>query len=158
MKVKKYDLRLSKENRPVIAESGTEFKIDGRKVFNKPEMLADFFGDSIGIRQAANEHVYIACLDTRLHIIGCFEASHGSVNASMFPVREILQKALLIGAVNIAISHNHPAGDPTPSQEDIQSTNRIKKAADLIGVNVIDHVIVAANTLVYYSFQENEKI
>lgn len=158
MKVKKYDLRLDKESRPVIAESGTEFKVDGRKVFNHPEMLADFFGDSIGIRQAANEHVYIACLDTRLHIIGCFEASHGSVNESMFPVREILQKALLIGAVNIAISHNHPAGDPTPSQADIQATDRIKKAADLIGVCVIDHVIIAANTPIYYSFQENGKI
>lgn len=158
MKVKKYDLRINKENRPVIAESGTEFKVDGRKVFNNPDLLVDFFGDSIGIRQAANEHVYIACLDTRLHIIGCFEASHGSVNETMFPVREILQKALLIGAVNIAISHNHPAGDPTPSQADIQSTNRISKAADLIGMHVIDHIIVAANTKTYYSFRENEKI
>ena len=155
MKVPKYELMIDQNFKNVIRESGT-YKVDGRKVFNNPLALSDFFGDSIGIRNAANEHVYVACMDTKLHIIGCFEASHGSVNCSMFPVREILQKALMIGAVSIAICHNHPTGDYTPSNEDREATSRIKAAAELVGINFIDHVILGANNAGYYSFTENE--
>lgn len=153
MYISKYETMINKNNEIYLAETGT-YKIDGRRVYNNPSDLAEFFGDTIGIRNAADEHVYIACLDTKCHIIGCFEASHGSCNASMFPVREIFQKALLIGAVNIAISHNHPSGDYTPSQQDIDCTNRIKQAGDLIGISVLDHIIVAANNYSYYSFME----
>ena len=148
---------INPNNETYLKETGS-FKIDGRRVYNNPVDLAEFFGDVIGIRQAADEHVYIACLDTKCHIIGCFEASHGSCNASMFPVREIFQKSLLIGAVNIAISHNHPSGDYTPSADDINCTNRIKSAGELIGITILDHVIVAANNYSYYSFYENGRI
>ena len=91
MLVKEYRLVIDKDYKNVLKESGAAYKVDGRKVFNNPLALADFFGDAVGIRNAANEHVYVACLDSKLHIIGCFEASHGTVNASLFPVREILQ-------------------------------------------------------------------
>lgn len=156
MKVPKYELMIDQNFKNVIRESGTTFKVDGRKVFNNPLLLADFFGESIGIRNAANEHLYVACMDTKLHIIGCFEASHGSVDCSLFPVREILQKSLMIGAVSIAICHNHPTGDYTPSNEDREATARIKAAAELVGINFIDHVILGANNPGYYSFTENE--
>lgn len=156
MNVPKYELMIDGNFKNVIRESRTTFKVDGRKVFNNPLALSDFFGDSIGIRNAANEHVYVACMDAKLHIIGCFEASHGSVNCSLFPVREILQKALMIGAVSIAIAHNHPTGDYTPSNEDKEATERIKTAAEIVGVNFIDHVIIGANNPGYYSFTENK--
>ena len=154
MLVKEYRLVIDKDYKNILKESGAAYKVDGRKVFNNPLALADFFGDAVGIRNAANEHVYVACLDSKLHIIGCFEASHGTVNASLFPVREILQKALLIGAVSIAIAHNHPAGDITPSAEDTEATERIKAACDIIGIQLIDHIIIGANTANYYSFAE----
>lgn len=156
MKVKKYELRLDARRKPIIAETGTEYRIDGRKTYNNPGLFAEFFGDTIGIRQAANEHVYIACLDTKLHMIGCFEASHGSVNETIFPVREIFQKALLIGAVHIVICHNHPTGDTTPSAEDVKATERIREAGQLIAIPVLDHVIVGAGNRAYYSFAETE--
>lgn len=157
MMIPKYEAMINANNETYLAETGT-IKIDGRTIFNSPEKLADFFADSIGIRNAADEHVYVACLDTKCHMIGCFEASHGSVNASMFPVREIFQKSLMIGAVNIAICHNHPSGDFTPSNEDITATNRIVQGGTLLGVTVLDHIIVAANNYSYYSFCENGRI
>ena len=154
MKISRYDSMIDKSGAVYLRESGT-FNIDGRRSYSSPDALAEFFGDAIGIRQAAEEHVYIACLDTKNHIVGCFEASHGSVNASMFPVREILQKSLMIGAVNIALSHNHPSGDYTPSAADVDATKRLKQACDICGINLLDHVIVAANNPGYFGFYEN---
>ena len=60
----------------------------------------------------------------------------------------------MIGAVSIAIAHNHPTGDMTPSAEDIEATERTKAACDLIGVPLLDHIIIGANNLGYYSFTE----
>lgn len=91
MKIARYDSMIDKSGSVYLHETGS-FNIDGRRSYSSPDALAGFFGDAIGIRQAAEEHVYVACIDTKCHIVGCFEASHGSVNASMFPVREILQK------------------------------------------------------------------
>lgn len=154
MQVKNYVSRIAENGSVYLAESGS-FRADGRKIYNNPDLLAWFFGDSIGIRAAAEEHLYVACLDAQYHIVGCFEGSHGSVNASMFPVREIFQKALMIGAVYIALSHNHPSGVLSPSQADREATDRIKAAGDLLGVPVLDHVIVGANNPGRYSFREN---
>ena len=157
MKVSKYDSMIDKSGAVYLRETGS-FNIDGRRVYSSPDALAEFFGDVIGIRQAAEEHVYIACLDTKLHLIGCFEASHGSVNGSMFPVREILQKSLMIGAVHIVLSHNHPSGDVTPSNDDISCTDRLKQACDICGVSLIDHVVVGANNMWYHSFAEHGQL
>lgn len=154
MKISKYETRINETGGVVLSECGY-YVADGRRSYSFPEALADFFGDSIGIRQAADEHVYIACLDSKLHIVGCFEASHGSVNSSMFPVREILQKSLMIGAVSIAVSHNHPSGDFTPSREDIAATKRIKDACGICGINCIDHIILAANDPGFMSMHEH---
>lgn len=134
-----------------LKESGS-YKIDGRRTFSHPEDFNEFFGDVVGIRNCADEYVYIACTDTKNKLIGCFQASHGSVDASMFPVREIFQKSLLIGAVKIAVSHNHPSGDTTPSQADIQATKQLKEAAKLLNIVLLDHIIVSRDG--YLSFME----
>ena len=157
MKVKRYKAFLDSAGRPVLREDGG-FVADGRVSYNNPEKLADFFGKSVGIRNCAEEHVYVVCLDTRLHLIGCFEASHGSVNGSMFPVREILQKSLMLGAVYIAISHNHPGGICNPSPEDDAATRKIVQACEIVGVPIIDHIVLAWNSEDYYSYQENGKL
>ena len=157
MKVKKYVTIINPSGAVCLAECGS-YVADGRRVYSSPALLADFFGNVIGIRQAADEHVYIACLDTKLHIVGCFEASHGCVNYSLFPVREILQKSLLIGAVSIVLSHNHPTGDYTPSKQDIEATKRLKEACNICGLSLLDHVIVGANNPGYYSMMEQKSI
>lgn len=150
MKLAKYESFVNESGTTYIAECGT-VNIDGRKTYNNSVLLADFFGDSIGIRNCAEEHVYIACLNNRMKMIGCFEVSRGSVNSSVFPVREILQKSLLIGAVNIALSHNHPSGDITPSKMDIDATKRLKQACEICGIGIVDHVIIGANNADYCS-------
>lgn len=71
--------------------------------------------------------------------------SRGTVNASLVSPREIFVEALKYGAVSIALVHNHPSGDPTPSKEDILITKRIKEVADLVGIPLIDHIIIGDN-------------
>ena len=74
------------------------------------------------------------------------------MNASIITPRELFIEALHKQAVAIVIMHNHPSGDPTPSEEDILSTSRIKKAGILIGIELLDHIIIGNNC--YISFRE----
>lgn len=85
-------------------------------------------------------------------IHGVFELSHGNVNSSIFGVREIFQKALLVNAVSIILLHNHPSGNPQPSIQDIESTKRAVEAGRIVGVEVLDHLIIGDTS--YVSLKE----
>lgn len=150
MKVKNYIVTLNKDYLPMLCENGS-FTIDGRKRFNNPADIFEFFS-SMGFKDAAAEHVYMACLDIKGRLIGCALVSSGSFNASFFPVRDILQKALLLNAASIAICHNHPSGDIMPSPEDRSATKQLKNACDVIGIKLADHLIIGAHQGHYYSF------
>ena len=71
----------------------------------------------------------------------------------MITPREILIEALKIQAVNLILLHNHPSGNPSPSREDICLTERIRQAAEMIGLHLIDHIVIGDQA--YYSFVEN---
>lgn len=157
MKINSYKTELAQDGRINLVAEKT-FTVDGRKQYNNPAMVADFVGDEIGLRKAGEEFVYIICLDSANHVIGLFEASHGGANASMFPRREICKKILLLNAVGIFITHNHPSGNTEPSIQDIASTKALKEACDIIDITLLDHVIVGGNTNLYYSFKENQII
>lgn len=66
----------------------------------------------------------------------------GTVNASLVSPREIFLEALEIHAVNLVLVHNHPSGDATPSREDIQMTKRICQAGEMLGIQILDHIII----------------
>lgn len=85
-----------------------------------------------------------------------FEISHGTVKMSVVSPREVFQKALLANAVGIILLHNHPSGDCTPSKQDINVTKRLMEAGDIIGVNVLDHLVIGRPG--YFSLKENELV
>ena len=91
-------------------------------------------------------------LNSKAMLIGECDVSVGTVNASLVTPRELFIKALQKNAVAIVIMHNHPSGDPTPSQEDICTTARIKNAGALVGIELLDHIIIGNNC--YISFRE----
>ena len=152
MKIGNYKTYLSETRTPYLKECGT-FDVDGRRQFTSPEAAYDLFANVIGMKDAADEFVYVGCFDNGMHLTGVFEASHGSGNISLFPIQEIMQKALLLGAFAIIIAHNHPSGDLVPSQYDKDATERVKAAGEVIGVNVAEHFIIARDG--YYSFKEH---
>jgi DNA repair protein RadC len=70
--------------------------------------------------------------------------SVGSLNASIVHPREVLKPAILASAAGIIVAHNHPSGDPTPSADDVEITKRLARAADIMGIPLLDHVIVGS--------------
>ena len=89
----------------------------------------------------AREHFIALYLDGRHRPAGHSVVSVGTATASLVHPREVFQSALLLGAVALVIGHNHPSGDPRPSAEDQQITDRLSEAGSLLGVRLVDHVI-----------------
>jgi DNA repair protein RadC len=81
-------------------------------------------------------------LDQRNRITGYNEVARGTGNACAIIPRDVFRSAVLQGAQKIIVMHNHPSGDPTPSEEDIACTRRLARAAELIGIDILDHIII----------------
>ncbi|MEG3066516.1 JAB domain-containing protein [Acetomicrobium sp.] len=91
-------------------------------------------------------------MDIKNKPIGNVEISKGSVNATVVDPKEIVKAASLKSASSVILVHNHPSGESTPSSEDIELTSRIAYACNLLGVNVLDHIIIGKNADGFYSF------
>ena len=101
---------------------------------------------------AEREGFHVILLDVRGRLIRAAQVAEGSLSQCPVSPRDALRPAVREGAHSIVLCHNHPSGDPTPSAEDLDLTERLRGAADLVGVLARDHVIVAAGG--YYSFVE----
>ena len=88
------------------------------------------------------EHFLVLCLDTRNNVINCRAISMGSLDTSIVHPREVFKEAISSSAASVILVHNHPSGDPEPSKEDIELTKRLAKAGEIVGIDVLDHIIV----------------
>lgn len=94
------------------------------------------------LRYLQHEQFKILLLNTKNVIIACEEVSRGSLNASIVHPREVFARAIKRSAAAIILVHNHPSGDPTPSQEDLNITRRLVEVGRLVGIDVLDHLII----------------
>ncbi len=94
------------------------------------------------LKDADREHFYALLLNTKNVVLAVELISIGSLNASIVHPREILKPAIVASAASILLVHNHPTGDPAPSNEDIEFTRRMAKCGKLIGIELLDHVII----------------
>jgi len=92
------------------------------------------------------EVVFCITVNTKNRPTALQEVSRGSLNGSIVEPREVFRFAVMAGAAGVILAHNHPSGDPTPSAEDITITKRLIKAGELLGINVLDHVIIGNAT------------
>jgi DNA repair protein RadC len=92
------------------------------------------------------EHFGLVLLDTKHRVIRTTVVSIGTLDASIVHPREVFRAAAAGGAAAIVLFHNHPSGDPNPSDDDIALTRRLVRAGELMGIAVLDHVIVAENS------------
>ncbi|CAG0977687.1 hypothetical protein MYXO_01673 [Myxococcaceae bacterium] len=95
------------------------------------------------LRDAAHERFLVVLLDGRHRFLREVMVSQGTLTASLVHPREVFRPALREAAAAVLLVHNHPSGDPSPSREDIEVTERLVHAGRLLGVDVLDHVIVA---------------
>lgn len=111
--------------------------------FVKPKDIAMYYMQDL--RNLDYEKVVLVLLNSKNKVIKEIELSKGTVNASLISPREVFIYALRYDAVNIALIHNHPSGNPEPSSADILVTNRVRDTGKLIGIELIDHIIIGDN-------------
>jgi DNA repair protein RadC len=108
----------------------------------------DVLGQVRDLSRARREHFVVLLLNAR-HELQCRETvSIGSLNASIVHPREVFLPAILHSAASVVLVHNHPSGDPEPSEEDLSITKRLVEVGELVGIGVLDHVIVASRGVV----------
>lgn len=100
------------------------------------------------------EHFYAVLLDNKHKEINTHLISKGTLNQSLVHPREVFHPAVLHRAAAVIILHNHPSGDPSPSKQDIEITNRLKEASDILGIKLLDHLIIGGNK--FFSFVEED--
>lgn len=110
-------------------------------------LMKDFIGD------ADREHFVVLCLDTKNQPT-CIQTVHiGSLNSSIVHPREVLKSALLSNSASIIVGHNHPSDVSDPSPEDISVTERLKQAGEIVGIELVDHIIICSDK--YKSLKED---
>ena len=100
----------------------------------------------------ATEHFVVFILDVRNRVLGYTVAGQGGIDTCPVDPRAVFRSAVIIGASAIIVAHNHPSGDPTPSVEDRTVTERLRKAGELLGIQVLDHVVLGEDR--YFSFAD----
>ncbi|MEO8205152.1 MAG: DNA repair protein RadC [Chthoniobacterales bacterium] len=127
-----------------------------RERLDTPEAIYEVMAQEL--QSLHHESLRILLLDTRLQLIRIEEISRGSLNESIAHPREILRPALIYSAYGVVLVHNHPSGDPSPSEADRRLTVRLNEAAELLQIKFLDHLIIGSpetGRLPYFSFKES---
>ena len=104
------------------------------------------------LKDYQKEHFYIIALNSRNHSVA--EVSVGSLNASIVHPREVFAEAIKNNAASVIFVHNHPSGDPEPSEGDLVTTKKLVEAGKILEIEVVDHIIVTSNS--FLSFKERK--
>lgn len=118
--------------------------------FDRPDTIARYYMEKL--RHEEQELMVCMMLDTKNHPLGEQILSRGTVNATLITPREVFMEALRYHAVSLILIHNHPSGDPTPSNCDTEITERMQQAGELLGIHLLDHLIIGDQR--YFSFRE----
>ncbi len=100
------------------------------------------------IEDGKQEEFHVVTLDTKNQVIDTHKVTVGTLDASLVHPREVFRVAIKDAASSVILVHNHPSGDPTPSREDHQVTDRLTESGKLLGIDVLDHIVLGHNTSV----------
>ena len=118
---------------------------------SNPQKVVNFIRYRIGYEDTENFNVLY--INARGNIIKCETLFKGGKTQSIVAIDEVLRRAILLKAHSIIVSHNHPSGNTTPSPQDLEITEKLKGACELVGIPLLDHVIVSK--IDYFSFKKN---
>ena len=108
---------------------------------NNPQAIAAWVTKQYGC--SPQENFVALFFDARMNIIAAQEVSLGALDATMMDPRVIFSAALLAGATAMMVAHNHPSGNPEPSEQDIALTHQLSKGATILGIKLLDHLVIA---------------
>jgi DNA repair protein RadC len=115
------------------------------------ELARHFIGDE------DREVFLVMCLNTKNQIIAVHRCHIGAIDASLVHPREVFKSCILNNSKSLIVAHNHPSQDISPSTEDFKVTDRLKSAGDILGIELLDHLIVNDKGD-YYSFREKGRL
>ena len=151
MRINFYDARITDDARTILVkEKGVNYE---SLSMNCPEDISRMLQELLHMDKLAEEHCYMIALNSSCRILGMFLISKGTVTESLVSPREVFMRAVLIGAVQIILCHNHPSGNAVPSEDDLKLTERIKEVGKLLNIRLADHIIIGKDR--YLSFKES---
>lgn len=129
-------------------------ELDQRRQIASVEDLVDYLRLALG--QEPCEQVRLLLLDVKMRLIRDELLSRGSPDSTQLCVRDVITRGLEAGAASLILAHNHPSGDPSPSQADRDLTRRVHAGAHVVGLHLADHLIVTPDS--YFSFRANQLV
>ena len=135
----------------ILKRSMVREDVEAYKV-NTSDVAAEFLRKFTDLESFPEEHMYALYMNHRHNIIGYTEVSLGGRSCAYVELSAIFRNAILLCADGVILAHNHPSGDPTPSEEDRNLTERVYKAGEIIGIRLVDHLIIGDRC--HYSFLE----
>ncbi len=146
-KVKALQLKAVAEIAKRLSEAHFRHKI----TFDSPGTIADYYMERL--RHEKQEHLFVSLFDAKGHFLEDSLISKGTSSCAVFSAKEIYCFAIRKMASFVVILHNHPSGNPMPSENDTESTERIADAGDLLSIPLLDHIIIGDRT--YFSYRES---
>ncbi|MDP2950418.1 MAG: DNA repair protein RadC [Chloroflexota bacterium] len=117
-----------------------------RTTVHSPQDVANLLAAEMGLLD--QEHLRLLLLNTRNQVLAVPEVYKGSVNTTQVRVGELFREAVREGCPALIVVHNHPSGDPTPSQDDVDMTRQLVEAGQLLGIDVLDHIVIGGQRFV----------
>jgi DNA repair protein RadC len=140
-------VHLVRENLRILTDLATRYEIGlpspaakGVPVHN-PADIASYFGPELS--DLAQEQLRVVLLDVKNQVLATPLVYQGGLNATVIRLSDCFREAVCLGAAAIVFVHNHPSGDPTPSPEDVRLTEEAARVGDLLGIDVLDHIVIA---------------
>jgi DNA repair protein RadC len=125
-------------------------KTDKKEKMDTSRCFVEYYAPFL--KHLKKEIVKVVLLNPKLVMIKDLTISEGSLNASIVHPREVMIPAIKESAASFALIHNHPSGDPSPSQQDMEITHRLNKTGHIVGIQMVDHIIIGDNK--YFSFSD----
>ena len=124
----------------------TSLSTDGRSTINSPRDVYNLLGADMRYRD--QEHLRVLLVSTNSEVLGVHEIYKGTVNSAAVRVAEVLRPAIRENCPSIIVVHNHPSGDPSPSGPDVMITRQMKQAAEMMDIELLDHIVIGGRTFV----------
>lgn len=145
-------MEICKQKLLLVKEQSFEYNA---QINNKLDVI-NFITDIIKIHNEAQEVVYLLTVNSKNQIVGFIEIARGGINWCNLSISELFKSILMSNSIKFILIHNHPSGDATPSNTDIELTKEILEGAKILRLNFLDHIVIGNNN--YQSIMEILKI
>lgn len=139
----------------LVKEASRNYK-DIPTSLNDPYKVYQQIERVINPSELSEEEFWVICLDTKNKNIGNFRIARGAIDYTVVHPREVFKGAIILNSAKIILTHNHPSGNPTPSPEDLRTTKRLVECGEMIGIQVLDHIVTGDG--VFHSLKEHDQM